>query len=600
MKGFTKYVGGISIHNKIFISNLLIIVFFISTQAIFTNTISQKAIIEKAVNDSSRELVLIRNNLQTLLTSIEDYSKILASDYRLQNVLYNDLLLNNESYPHQPAAGLSNLSMNKILSETISNIVEPNTKIKAVSILTSNRQWVDVGFADNDYASRLFGEGDETADHSYLPVWTGLIRFKFRYEGEDNVFAVSKTVVHKDTGKTIGRVFLYVKEDVITSIYEEGKNHKGGQFYILDADGNIISAKNKDMLYRNFDEAFAVTIPDFGQKDVSFTQASGSKRMLVSTQRFKPLGWTIVSTIPIDEITSERKKINQLIIGIGAVCLLVALIVSFMLSRSITRPILRLAKTMREIRTGKMQVRSAYQSRDEIGYLSDGFNNLMDRIEALMAENVEKQKTKAEIEFKLLQSQIKPHFFYNTVETIISLIKLGMGKEGITAAQYMADFYKISLSNGNDIISIKDEMRLTASYLEIQQLRYVEYMAYTMEIDEEIMAYSIPKLTLQPLVENAIYHGLKMKSEKGFVRIGGRRVGEDVHIEIYDDGVGMRDSQVQEMMTGTAATKEKGGFGFRSVSNRIRMLYGDRYGLKVESEYGAYTRITIVLPLRQH
>lgn len=600
MKGFTKYVGGISIHNKIFISNLLIIVFFISTQAIFTNTISQKAIIEKAVNDSSRELVLIRNNLQTLLSSIEDYSKILASDYRLQNVLYNDLLLNNESYPHQPAAGLSNLSMNKILSETISNIVEPNTKIKAVSILTSNRQWVDVGFADNDYASRLFGDGDETADHSYLPVWTGLIRFKFRYEGEDNVFAVSKTVVHKDTGKTIGRVFLYVKEDVITSIYEEGKNHKGGQFYILDADGNIISAKNKDLLYRKFDEAFSISIPDLGQKDVSFTQASGSKRMLVATQRFKPLGWTIVSTIPIDEITSERKKINQLIIGIGAVCLLVALIVSFMLSRSITRPILRLAKTMREIRTGKMQVRSAYQSRDEIGYLSDGFNNLMDRIEALMAENVEKQKTKAEIEFKLLQSQIKPHFFYNTVETIISLIKLGMGREAITAAQYMADFYKISLSNGNDIISIKDEMRLTASYLEIQQLRYVEYMAYTMEIDEEITAYSIPKLTLQPLVENAIYHGLKMKSEKGFVRIGGRRVGEDVHIEIYDNGVGMRDSQIQEMMTETAASKERSGFGFRSVANRIRMLYGERYGLKVESEYGAYTKITIVLPLRQH
>ncbi|MFC3802206.1 sensor histidine kinase [Cohnella sp. GCM10012308] len=594
MKGLTKYVGGISIHNKIFIANLLIIVFFISSQSIVTNNISQKAIIEKAVNDSSRELVLIRNNLQTLLSTIEDYSKILASDYRLQNVLYNDLLLNNDSYAHKPVAGLSNLSMNKILSETISNIVEPNTKIKAVSILTANRQWVDVGFADNEYASRLFGDGDERADRFYLPVWTGLIRFKFRYEGEDNVFAVSKTVVHKDTGKTIGRVFLYVKEDVITSIYEEGKNHKGGQFYILDAEGSIISAKNKDLLYRKFDEAFSISIPDFGQKDVSFTQTSGSKRMLVSTQRFTPLQWTIVSTIPIDEITLERKKINQLIIGIGAVCLLLALIVSFLLSRSITRPIFRLAKTMREIRTGKMQVRSAYQSRDEIGYLSDGFNNLMDRIEALMAENTEKQKTKAEIEFKLLQSQIKPHFFYNTVETIISLIKLNMGREAITAAQYMAEFYKVSLSNGNDIISIKDEMRLTASYLEIQQLRYVEYMAYTMEIDDEIMTYSIPKLTLQPLVENAIYHGLKMKSEKGFVRIGGRRVGEDVHIEIFDNGVGMREDQIQAMMT-----KERSGFGFRSVADRIRMLYGDRYGPKVESEYGAFTKITIVLPLRR-
>lgn len=592
------YVGGISIKNKIFIANLLIIVFFISTQAIFTNTISQKAIIGKAVNGSSRELVLIKNNLQTLLSTIEDYSKILASDYRLQNALYNDLL-KNDSDARTPVTGLSNLSMNKVLSETISNIVEPNTKIKAVSILTSNRQWVDVGFADNEYASRLFGDDDETADRSYLPVWTGLIKFKFRYEGEDNVFAVSKTVVHKDTGKTIGRVFLYVKEAVITSIYEEGKNYKGGQFYILDSDGNIISAKNKELLYRNFNEAFSISIPDFGQKDVSFTQAGGSERMLVSTQRFTPLHWTIVSTVPIDDITSERKKINQLIIGIGAVCLLLALIVSFLLSRSITRPIFRLAKTMREIRTGKMHVRSAYQSRDEIGYLSDGFNNLMDRIEALMVENTEKQKMKAEMEFKLLQSQIKPHFFYNTVVTIISLIKLNMGKEAITAAQYMADFYKISLSNGNDIISIKDEMRLTASYMEIQQLRYVEYMTYTMEIDEDILFYSIPKLTLQPIVENAIYHGLKMKNEKGFVRIGGRRVGEELQIEIFDNGVGMNENQIQALMTGTAASKE-GGFGIRSVSHRIRMLYGDRYGLRVESEFGSYTKVTIVLPLRHY
>lgn len=600
MKGFTRYVGGISIKNKIFIANLLIIVVFISAQSLFTNSISQKAIIEKAVNDSARELFLIKNNLQTLLSTIEDYSKILASDYRLQNVLYNDYLLNHDGYAHKPVAGLSNLSMNKILSETISNIVEPNTKIKAVSILTSNRQWVDVGFADNKVASRIFGDGDEAADRTYAPVWTGLIKFKFLYEGEDNVFAVSKTVVHKDTGKTIGRVFLYVKEAVITAIYEEGKNHKGGEFYILDSDGNMISARDKSLLYRNFNEAFAIDIPDFGQKDVSFTETSGGKRLLVSTQRFQPLHWTIVSTVPIDDITLERKKINQLIIGIGAVCLLMALIVSFMLSRSITRPIFRLAKTMREIRTGKMQVRSAYQSRDEIGYLSDGFNNLMDRIEALMAENTEKQRTKAEMEFKLLQSQIKPHFFYNTVETIVSLIKLNMGKEAITAAQYMADFYKISLSNGNDIISIKDEMRLTASYLEIQQLRYVEYMEYTMDVDDDIMPYSIPKLTLQPIVENAIYHGLKMKQEKGFVRIGGRRVGEDVHIEILDNGVGMEEDRIKELTTADSGVNDKGGFGIRSVSHRIRTLYGERYGLQIESEYGVYTKIKIVLPLRRH
>ncbi|MDU0202097.1 cache domain-containing sensor histidine kinase [Paenibacillus sp. MAH-36] len=597
MKGFSKYIAGISIKNKIFIANILIIVVFISTQSYFANTISQNALIEKEINNSSRELVLIKNNLQTLVSTIEDYSKILASDYRLQNVLYNDFLLNNELNASKLVEGLNNLSMKKTLSETISNIVEPNTKIKAVSILTSNHHWVDVGFADNAYASRIFGDGYGADDRFYLPTWTGLTKFGFLYEGEHNVFAVSKTVIHKDTGKMVGRVFLYVKETTIASIYE-GEN-KGGEFYIVDSAGQIISSQNKAMLYRNFKEAVSISIPENGE-DTAFTQGSGSKEMLIFTQRFEPLKWTIVSVIPMDDISSDRKQINQLMIGIGGACLLLALIVSFLLSGSITRPIFQLAKTMREIRTGKMQVRSTYQSKDEIGYLSEGFNNLMNRIEALMAENVEKQRTKAEIEFKLLQSQVKPHFLYNTVETIISLIKLGLGKQAIQAAQYMANFYKISLSKGNDIISIGEEMRLTESYLEIQQLRYVEYMEYTMEIDDEILPYSIPKLTLQPIVENAIYHGLKLKKEKGIIRITGRRCGNNVEIEIYDNGVGMHQNQTKAIMTGFSVFDEAGGFGIRSVSNRIRMLYGERYGLQVESEYGVYTKIIIILPLLHH
>ncbi|UJF31817.1 sensor histidine kinase [Paenibacillus hexagrammi] len=597
MSGFSKYIGGSSIKNKIFIANILIIVVFISTQSYFANTISQKALIEKEINNSSRELELIKNNLQTLVATIEDYSKILASDYRLQNVLYNDLLLNSEFHASRPVEGLNNLSIKKTLSETISNIVEPNTKIKAVSILTSNHHWVDVGFADNAYASRIFGDGYGADDRFYLPTWTGLIKFGFLYEGEQNVIAVSKTVIHKDTGKMVGRVFLYVKETTIASIYE-GEN-KGGEFYIVDSAGRIISSQNKAMLYRDFKEAVSISIPENG-KDTAFTQGSGSQEMLIFTQRFEPLKWTIVSVIPMSDISSDRKQINQLMIGIGAACLLLALIVSFLLSGSITRPIFQLAKTMREIRTGKMQVRSTYQSKDEIGYLSEGFNNLMNRIEALMAENVEKQRTKAEIEFKLLQSQVKPHFLYNTVETIISLIKLGLGKQAIQAAQYMANFYKISLSKGNDIISIGEEMRLTESYLEIQQLRYVEYMEYTMEIDNEILTYSIPKLTLQPIVENAIYHGLKLKKEKGIIRITGRRCGNNVEIEIYDNGVGMNKDQTKAIMEGFVVFDEAGGFGIRSVSNRIRMLYGERYGLKVESEYGVYTKIVIILPLLHH
>ncbi|UKS28184.1 sensor histidine kinase [Paenibacillus sp. HWE-109] len=598
MKGYKQYFNGISIKNKIFSTNILIIILSISIIALFANIVSQKAIIEKAVKNSSRELVLIDNNLQTLINTVEDYSKILATDYRLQNELYNDFLENNNLSTSHNVGGLDNLSMKKTLSEVISNIVEPNTNIKAVSVLTSNHQWVDVGFADNEFASRIFGSGPEATDHSFQPVLTGLMKFKFRYAGDDNVFAVSKTVIHKDTGKTVGLVVLYVKETVIASIYERKMNYKGGNFYILDQYGKIISSQNKANLYRDFKEATSISIPNSTQEEISFFQGNGSEKVLVSTHRLEPLEWSIVSVIPIDEITVERKEINKLIIWIGSLCLLLAFIVSYLLSRSITRPIFQLSRTMRDIRTGHLTVRSSYQSSDEIGYLNDVFNNLMDRIEELLAENVEEHKTKAEIEFKLLQTQVQPHFLYNTLETIISLIKLNMKTEAITAAKYMANFYKISLSKGNDIITLREEMQLSESYLEIQQLRYVEYMEYTMDIDEEIMSCSISKLTLQPIVENAIYHGLKRKKEKGLLRITGRRLGDEVRIEIYDNGVGIEESQIKGLLREVSDSNERTGFGVRSVHNRIRMLYGDRYGLEVESEIGSYTRVTIRLPFK--
>ncbi len=597
MEWISQSFSGISIKNKIFITTIFVIVISITTLAVFANLVSQNAIIEKAENNSLRELVLIDNNLHTLITTVEDYSKILATDYRLQNELYNDFLNGQDVSASRSADGLENLSMKKTLSEVISNIVEPNTNIKAASILTANRQWVDVGFADNDFAARLFGFSLE--GRSNVPTWTGLLDFKFRYEGHEPVFAVTKTVIHKDTGETIGMVVLYVKEAVFASIYQREMNYKGGKFFILEKSGSILSSQDKENLHRSFAEATSISELELNGNNASFIHAGEGETVLVSTNPFEPLQWTIVSVLPIEEITAERKEINQVILRIGALCLLLALAVSFLLSRSITRPIFRLAKTMRDIRNGRLNVRNSYRSENEIGYLSDGFNNLMDRIEALMAENVEEQRMKAESEFKLLQAQLKPHFLYNTIETILSLVKLDMKSEAAAAAKGLADFYKISLSKGSDIITIREEMQLTQSYLQIQQLRYVEYMESKMEIDDEILGCPIPKLTLQPIVENAIYHGLKRKTEKGLLRIVGYRHEDEIRIEILDDGVGIEAARIRAILQDGDSQGERSSFGAQSVHNRIRILYGDRYGLEVESVVGAYTKVVIHLPFVQ-
>ena len=251
---------------------------------------------------------------------------------------------------------------------------------------------------------------------------------------------------------------------------------------------------------------------------------------------------------------------------------------------------------MKEIQSGNMKLRANFTAKDEIGMLGAGFNNLMDKINELLEQIYTDQKLKRESEFKLLQSQIKPHFLYNTIETIISFIKLDLKDKAMTAAKNLAGFYRISLSKGDDIITIDDEIRLIENYLAIQKLRYVEYLDYSVEADEEILQFRIPKLTLQPLVENSIYHGLKQKSGKGMLKIKGYFEDGTVKIEVFDDGVGMDEESIARVLDRSANAQKKSDFGVYSVDSRIKLLYGELYGISIESRVGEYTKVTVTIP----
>jgi two-component system sensor histidine kinase YesM len=163
-------------------------------------------------------------------------------------------------------------------------------------------------------------------------------------------------------------------------------------------------------------------------------------------------------------------------------------------------------------------------------------------------------------------------------------------------ARYLAGFYRISLSKGNDIIVIKDEIDLINNYLSIQKLRYVEYLDYRLEFDEDVLNYQIPKLTLQPLVENSIYHGLKQKEDKGILIIKGYFEKGLIKIEVFDDGVGMSEEQIIRVLRRPQDERKSTEFGVHSVDSRLKLLYGDEYGLSIESRLSEYTRVTVTLP----
>lgn len=588
-----KVILNLSLKSKIFIFYAGILLISLSIFAFMTIRISNQAIVDKAAKNAGRELSLIEKSLLNLTSNSENYVRILSIDNRLQRQL--------ERIEKNELDSIDNIDLEKTLATVISNVVQPVTNIAAASIISSKGTFFDVGFVENSSVSPVFDSklmalitGNRT------PVWTGLIKMKYKNGDEDDVFAIAKTIVGFDTGHILGTAVLYLKEKDIASMYLDKTYKQNDQFFIVDGQKNIISTQNKSELYSKFNEEKYLGskhLEDFTNTR-SLTKSISGKKTLVTVTNFDKLNWKIISVIPLDEITNENKGITELIVIFGSICLIFAFAASYLLSTTISKPILKLVRIMKEIKFGNLNLRADFSSKDEIGMLGDGFNSLMDRINSLLEQIYTEQKLKRENEFKLLQTQIKPHFLYNTIETIISFIKLDLKENAMTAARNLAGFYRISLSKGNDIITIRDEMQLIENYLSIQKLRYVEYLDYRIDIDEDILNYQIPKLTLQPLVENSIYHGLKEKEDKGMLIIRGFLEQDAVKIEIFDDGVGMSGEQIARILNFNRTSKDRinSDFGVHNVDSRLKLLYGEEYGLTIESRLGEYTRVTVKLP----
>lgn len=255
---------------------------------------------------------------------------------------------------------------------------------------------------------------------------------------------------------------------------------------------------------------------------------------------------------------------------------------------------------MKFVGQGDFNTQIETKSRDEIGILEQEFNKMVKKTSELMDRVVGEQKKKRESELALLQSQINPHFLYNTLDNICGLAILNRKDEIIETVKNMASFYRGVLSKGSSIIPVSDEISILEDYLKILKLRYREEFEYEIDIDSEILECCIVKLTLQPLVENAIYHGLRKKRGKGIVIVKGSKVGKDIEFHIIDNGVGMKQEDIDVIMEDNRVDYRKKSFGLKGTHERIRLYFGDQYGIRIQSSEGEGTDISILMPLLKH
>lgn len=285
------------------------------------------------------------------------------------------------------------------------------------------------------------------------------------------------------------------------------------------------------------------------------------------------------------------------LLGMGLLLLLV-IILSYYIPRSITMPITRISRVTNQVAKGNLSVRAAAESGAEARMLSDSLNAMIDKINELLDQVTAEQIRLRKAEFELLQAQINPHFLYNTLDTIVWLAEAGDQKRVVSMVGNLSDFFRTSLNQGKDIISIREELAHVRSYLEIQQVRYQDILRYEITVPEDLYEYKIPKITIQPLVENALYHGIKNKRGQGTITITGERSENGFVLYVRDNGIGMTQERLNEVRAGIQKLSYTGKeiYGLYNVNERIRLNFGETYGISIESTYGEGTCVSISLP----
>lgn len=282
---------------------------------------------------------------------------------------------------------------------------------------------------------------------------------------------------------------------------------------------------------------------------------------------------------------------------IGVLIIVVA-VSAVMIVSGIIQPISQLNQATEKIAQGDFNARAQADSDDEVAELAVSFNKMAGSMQSLIDKVKEDERKMRKADLRPLQEQIQPHFLYNTLDTIVWLIESNEPDEAVTMVVTLSDFFREILSKGKEFISIKEEEKHISSYLQIQEMRYRDILEYDIQLDQVIYKYQILKLTLQPVVENALYHGIKYKRAKGCIHIHGEKEGDIIRLTVRDDGVGMDEEELEQLrqQIEKPCQETEKGFGLANVNERIHMYFGPEYGMKIQSQKGKGTTVEIVIP----
>ena len=572
-----------SIRSAILSSYVLIVMVALAVFALVALRYTEKTVMENAEEYSIQLIDQVNSDIDSYMDYLHNISVLIASDGDVKEYLFQE----NPTVVEKMERFSRITTQFETIMETREDIVNIGI-IGAKDYIINNGHFKvneNIQLEELEWVLEAYEKnGNTVISSSHVQ---NLVDGKYEW-----VITLAKALHNKNTKEMEGLFFVDLNYSSISELCTGIGFGSKGYIYILDENGKLIYHPQQQLLYSGLKDEMIYEVLESDES--SFVTADGK---LYSISKSQETGWTVVGVSYTEELLKNSEQAKQIYMISAFVILLGALVLAYVLSYGITKPIKVLRDSMKEVEKGNFDnVALEVYGQNEIARLSSSFNIMTTEIKHLMEQNVEAQRQKRKSELKALQAQINPHFLYNTLDSIIWMAEWGKTKEVVLMTSSLAKLLRQSISNQNELVRVEEEVEYTRSYLTIQKMRYKDKLEYDIDVDSEVMGRKIPKLVLQPMVENAIYHGIKYKEGKGTVRIEGSRNGDQIILKISDDGIGMNEEALSKIFEKRETDTRRNGVGVLNVHERIQLYYGKEYGLKFISEEKKGTVVEVHIP----
>ncbi|NLK87584.1 MAG: histidine kinase [Clostridiaceae bacterium] len=544
---------------------------------------------ERAVENTQSNIRYLLSNVDKQLAQCSALSDWIFINRNIDKVLVRDYRNETHNYNLDISTALKVIE-DRITSSSIGGYV--------TSLVIRGNNGVQLTFGIEtdylDYAEMYQKDWFIQGKDEIVAVFNGIEDNLSRMRASDYFLPIARSIIFSDSRKKIGWQMLAFSPDVIGDSLKSFDLTEGDVIFLLDEKGRCVYSSQGQYLAKNMQEQglFELIKGDAGETVGYFKD----KKVLAVHEKSDYSGLRIVQLVDYRQIESQKGAAAKMAFVIIFISLTVSILCSAFLSTNITKPIRRLLAHMDRISGGDFRPDPALEGNDEMGILGKGMNKLSSNVELLMNRIKDEEKAKSELEFKVLQNQINPHFIYNVLNSIKVMAMLQKA-EGISeTATALGVLLKETSKGKADRITIKEELYLLDKYIDIQKVRKKGMIQVSYTVEEGLEEYRIPRFTLQPIAENAIVHGFEGKRGMGMIEVSVMSAGEDIVIEVRDNGAGIPEGRLGSILDATDSESNKyNRVGLKNINERIKLIYGQEYGISVESRYNEYTSVKVLI-----